>query len=642
MNVRWYICLMMMGMAIPTSTVVAQETPLTSQRFQLAGIELDDSPSFSRKNLLLEPKFQQELVSEAIASPKKPKGKKAPEPPPEPDSEASTVQEETTNASCEGSFPEFAFPTQPQTEEETVAQKTADNSSPLDEVITINKTPPQPNSEPEGDATEKTEETSETPPSPEEIDRYKTLAKADHLYRCGDTLLAERFYREIKEPFEAEKEVNREIIPEPVYEAEYLLPGGGVYWRLYQESLDGNPIYKSKKLSALQLLTEKHPEFIPGHIHYARVLEAEEKPEKALKVLHNAATLYPNEASLVAAKIEADEEAENWLTASLTARQFFLFNQDHFRAPEFKELADHNLARYQGKLREKMTWNVVGNAIMGGIGVALMGNVFAPLSTLEVTYLLMQGEAVIGENYVKGLKNQLTLVEDPEVHQYINNIGQKLASVAGRDEFEYEFYIVMDENINAFALPGGKIFINAGAIAKTNSEAEIAGLIAHELAHTVLSHGFQQMTQGSLASSVVQYVPYVGGLAGNLIVLNYSREMEEQADIFGTRLLAAKGYAADGMRNLMVIIDEEHKNRPPAWLSSHPDTSDRVKYLETAIVRNNFNRYAYEGVAKHYKIKQKVANLLAEFKKEQEGVNEEKQENKAQKSEKTTSTSEEN
>lgn len=72
--------------------------------------------------------------------------------------------------------------------------------------------------------------------------------------------------------------------------------------------------------------------------------------------------------------------------------------------------------------------------------------------------------------------------------------------------------------------------------------------------------------------------------------------------MFGTRLLAATGYAADGVWNLMRIMNLEQINRPPAWLSSHPDTSDRIKYLEEIIVQNNFNRYAYEGVEKYHKI----------------------------------------
>jgi predicted Zn-dependent protease len=622
MSVRWCLLLMTMGVVIPTSTVVTQEVLFVPDKSQVEELKLVSSLSFfldSNNFLLLSRK--KKLISEVIASEENTRVKQFPDPEStRPKIETSTSATKVTSMDCKAAFPEFIFPIKAETEGETVVKNIVDVS--LNQVITVDEISFETDSELEDKINKNIEKISENSTSNDKIARYQILAKADHLYRCGDTLLAERFYREIKDPFEAEKELNREIIPEPVYESKHLLHGGGVYWRIYQESLEENPIYKSKKLSALKLLTENHPEFIPGHLHYAKVLEIDGKLEEALKILHNATTLYPNEASLVAVMIKADEKAKNWLTASLTARQFCLFNQDHFRASEFKEVADKNLFRYQNRLQKKITWNVVGNAILESISAVVMGNVFAPFSTLETTYLLMQGEKFIGKNYAQGLKKRLTLVEDLEINQFINKIGQKLASVAGRDEFEYEFYIVMDENINAFALPGGKIFINAGVIAKTNSEAEIAGLIAHELAHTVLSHGFQQMTQSSLTSSVVQYIPYLGRLAGNLIALNYSRKMEEQADMFGTRLLAATGYAADGVWNLVRIMDLEQINRPPAWLSSHPDISDRVKYLEEIIVQNNFNRYAYEGVEKHHKIQKKMVNLLAKFKIKQNRDNE--------------------
>ena len=539
----------------------------------------------------------------------------------------SDESEETTTAttdSCNAAPPQVQHPLAPPVE---VAENTTENSENNSEALSLQKPDEV---EAENVENKEEEENKILTISQAEITHYSTLAKADHFYNCGETLLAERFYRDVKEPFGTEEELNREILAQAVYDAEYLLPGGAVYWRLYQESLQESEIYKSKRIAPLKLLSEDYPEFIPGHIKYAEILRKDDRHEDALKVLENAVTLYPNEAPLVKAKIEADEQAENWLAASLTARQFAVFNQDHFLRDEFKELADKNLDRYQGNLQEQMTWNLVGNAIMGGIGAALMGNVFAPLSTLQTSYLLIQGESAIGESYAEGFKNRLTLIEDPEVTGYINEIGQKLAKVAGRDEFEYEFFVVMDENLNAFALPGGKIFVNAGAIAKTASEAEIAGLLAHELAHSVLSHGFQQMTQGALTSSVVDYIPYVGGIASNLAVLSYSRGMEEQADLFGTRLLAATGYAADGIRNLMVVMEDEHQNRPPAWLSTHPDTSDRVKYIETEIVRNNFNRFAYEGVERHQEIRKKVVQLLEEHKAEKEG---EKSEEESEKNE---------
>lgn len=655
MKLNWYLSLIFAGILCPT-TAIAQQLPDTEQssstvNFQETIVPVDEAAFDSF------PQEQQtpELITEKTPSPTDvdPETsnieKKRPQPKPPTDvNPTPTDTPEPAATNIEKKRPQDKKPTDvnttptdtPETEANTtdttptetvnscetaptlaqhpfsameVAQKEdAEPSTATEEAVSLEK-PPEP------ETNEETEEEAAYTPSPEEIARYQTLAKGDHFYRCGDTLLAERFYRDVKEPFGEEAELNREILAQAVYEADTLLPGGQVYWRLYQESLEANPIYKSKRLAPLKLLTEDHPEFIPGHLKYAEALEKDDRPEEALEILTTAANLYPNEAPLVEAKIKADEQAENWLAASLTARQFAVFNKDHFRVEEFQKLANDNLARYQGDLQEQMTWNVVGNAVMGGIGAALMGNVFAPLSTLQTSYLLLRGESAIGESYADGFKNRLKMVEDEEVLGYVDEIGQKLAKVAGRDEFDYEFYVVMDENVNAFALPGGKIFINAGAIANMESEAELAGLLAHELAHSVLSHGFQQMTQGALTSSVVDYIPYVGGLASNLAILSYSRGMEQQADLFGTRLLAATGYAADGLRNLMVMMDEEHKNRPPAWLSTHPDTSDRVKYIELEIVHNNFNRFAYEGVERHQQIRKKVTEMLEAYKAEKEG-----------------------
>ncbi|MDJ0599465.1 MAG: M48 family metallopeptidase [Crocosphaera sp.] len=618
MKLNWYLFIILVGLLCP-NLALSQEIEQNQISFLKGNISRDDKSfeiaDLSHNNPQENNNTTPEPTLSNIGEEKKQPNSVDTTTTQTTETQNSEETEETTTAtidSCETAPPQVKHPLISPVE---VAENTTEKPENNADALSLEKP-----SEIEEEKSENQEEKEEILTiSQTEITHYPTLAKADHFYKCGETLLAERFYREVKEPFGNEEELNREILAQAVYDPQYLLPGGGVYWRLYQESLNESEVYKSKRIAPLQLLSRDYPEFIPGHIKYAEILRKDDRDEEALKVLENAVNLYPNEAPLVKAKIEADEQAENWLAASLTARQFAVFNQDHFLRDEFKELADQNLDRYQGDLQEQMTWNVVGNAIMGGIGAALMGNVFAPLSTLQTSYLLLQGEAAIGESYADGFKNRLTLIEDPEVTGYIDEIGQKLAKVAGRDEFEYEFYVVMDKNVNAFALPGGKIFINAGAIAKTTSEAEIAGLLAHELAHSVLSHGFQQMTQGALTSSVVDYIPYVGGIASNLAILSYSRGMEEQADLFGTRLLAATGYAADGVRNLMVMMEDEHKHRPPAWLSTHPDTGDRVKYIEAEIVRNNFNRFAYEGVERHQEIRQKVVQLLEEHEAKEKG-----------------------
>lgn len=471
---------------------------------------------------------------------------------------------------------------------------------------------------PESSESEKEEKAQEL--TPEEVVRLKKLATADQLYLAGHKADAAKLYREAKEVWQLEKEKTNKKEEESAKafdDPAQLSPGGRVFWRNYQQGKEQQ--LETKILSALKLLTTREPQFIPGHIHYSQVLKEYEREAESLAVLNRAVNLHPNEPKLLKAKIDADIAEDKWLDASIVARQFALFNPDLPEAKEFNQLADQYLAQYQSNLRSKIKWNAVGNAVAGTVGFALTGNLFGPLSALQTTSAILKGESSVGESIAKQTKKQLPLIEDGEILEYVNQIGQKVAAASGRNEFDYEFYLVMDEQLNAFALPGGKIFVNAGAIMNTDSEAELAGLLAHEVSHSALSHGFQSVMQGNLTSNIVSYIPYVGNTATNLIVLNYSRGMEKQADIFGTRILVNAGYAADGVRNLMVKLDELHQEKdnpePPQWLSSHPNTKQRVQYMEKLIVEQNLNRYAYEGVSRHLEIKELVKAKWKEYEK---------------------------
>jgi predicted Zn-dependent protease len=314
-------------------------------------------------------------------------------------------------------------------------------------------------------------------------------------------------------------------------------------------------------------------------------------------------------------------KSRQWLEASIAARQFALLNPDHPEAAEFAVLAEENYDKFRSYLKKLIAGNAIANVITGAATVALTGNPLGAISAVETLMLLAQGESGLGDRIANNAIENLEMVEDEEIVAYINELGQNLAKVSGRDDFEYEFHVVLDPNLNAFALPGGKVFVNAGAIYHTESEAELAGLLTHELAHAILSHGFQMVTHGNLVESMTRFVPF-GGTIGNLLVLDYSREMEQQADLLGTRMLAAADYAADGLRNLMVTLNEQYGDNSPALkaLSSHPPTKERIAYLESLITRGGYNRYAYEGVERHQQIRQRVAKLLEEKKADDEEI----------------------
>ncbi|NJN38746.1 MAG: M48 family metalloprotease [Acaryochloridaceae cyanobacterium CSU_3_4] len=445
--------------------------------------------------------------------------------------------------------------------------------------------------------------------SSEEQARQKFLIEGDRLYQAGQKAKAEALYRQAKAPFPEQSE--REPLPEPITDPTQLPPGGRVYWR---EAAAGLSLkLKTRIFVPLRLLVKEYPQFVPGHLQLADALFADKKPEQALAVMERVASLYPRQPDLQKGLIKQQTQAKRWLEASITARQFALLNPDHPDIPTFLQLSDEYQERFRSRLRTQITNNTIGSLITGALGIALTGNPFAGLSALQTSALLLRGETAVGEAVADRAKRQLPLIEDPEIQAYVDRIAQKLTTLAGR-KFNYQFYVVNDNKLNAFALPGGKVFINGGAILKSKSEAELAGLIAHELSHAVLSHGFQIATESSEAGGLMGLIPFVGGLFTNLVVADYSRDMEQQADILGTRLLASAGYAADGLRNLMATLSQEDKPFVAPWFSSHPGSQTRIRYLETLITENGYNRYAYEGIAEHQRMQGLVRSHLKKAK----------------------------
>ena len=507
--------------------------------------------------------------------------------------------------------------------EETERQKKRESTPEVTEPQKPEDSPVNDNKKPDRDKDKDQEELEEAKLSPVEIARQQKLIEADKLYLAGNVAQAEKLYREAKQPFigTGNLEERKEAIVDPAL----LSPAGKVYWREAKAGIVTQ--LRTKTLVPLKLLVEKNPEFIPGHIKYAEFLKKYGKNKKALEVLERATSFYPDQVDLVQFRVAALAEEKKWMEASLAARQFVILNPQDPQAPELKKLADKNLKRFKSHIKREVRGNAIANFITGALGYAVTGNLFGPFSALDSTLLLLKGERSIGESVAKQAKKRLDLVEDKAVVDYVNEIGQKLAKVAGRDEFKYEFFVIPEKSLNAFALPGGKVFIHAGAISKTNSEAELAGLIGHELSHVVLSHGFQLVTQGNLVSNLTQYLP-LGGTVGQILTFNYSRDMERQADRLGTRLIVASGYAADGLHNLMLTLKKEQKNTPPVWLSSHPAGSERVRYLEQLISQSGYNRYAYEGVVHHQEIQAKAKQAIKDFQDKKKDKKKRREENK--------------
>lgn len=431
------------------------------------------------------------------------------------------------------------------------------------------------------------------------------LREGDALWQMGLRREAEARYRLAKAPFD---EVDVVEVPPLVTEPEALPPEGQVYWREAEAGRSQNS--RPRMESALRLLTQQHPEFVLGHLRYAEVLAAGDRSNEALAVLERAVGLYPDSAELVQARVAALATNGQLVEAAIAARQFALMYPDDPAAAEFEALAAQHARTFRNRLERDLRAGAIANLLTGALGFALTGNLFGPISSIQTGIALLRGEENVGEAIARRAARQLPLIQDEAVNAYVNDMGQRLAAMTGRSEFEYEFFIIRDRSLNAFALPGGKIFINAGAILKARSEAELAGLIAHELAHTSLSHGFQLAVDANTLGNAFQLIPY-GGYVANLLYFNYSRDMERQADAFGTRLLASAGYAADGLHGLMVTLaKQERRVAPFEWLSTHPDTRERQRNIERQIRQNGYNRYAYEGIDRHAAMRLRVQTEL--------------------------------
>jgi Zn-dependent protease with chaperone function len=202
----------------------------------------------------------------------------------------------------------------------------------------------------------------------------------------------------------------------------------------------------------------------------------------------------------------------------------------------------------------------------------------------------------IGQQSAAEAERQLPMLNDAQVDNYVNNVGQRLARNAGGPQFQYRFRVVNASDINAFALPGGFIYVNRGAIEQSRNEGELAGVLAHEISHVALRHGTHQASKaylaqagigilggilgGNVGSGTAQVINAVGGLGLNALFLKYGRDLESQADVRGAQILAASGYSPADMVNFFQTLERVDTSKKTNWLSDHPAPPDRIARIQ--------------------------------------------------------------
>jgi len=210
-----------------------------------------------------------------------------------------------------------------------------------------------------------------------------------------------------------------------------------------------------------------------------------------------------------------------------------------------------------------------------------------------------QDDITLGKRAAADAQKQLPLCNAPKVDAYLTQLGTRLAQKlpTGGVQYPFEFHCVNDKAINAFALPGGYVFVNRGAMEAADNEAQLAGVLAHELSHVALRHGTNQASKAMLAETGLgifgavfgdstggALVTTLGTFAAGGVLLRYSRTAESQADVMGTQVLYDSGYDPRAMAQFFEKLEAESKGKnPPEFFSDHPNPEHRVERVDEEV-----------------------------------------------------------
>jgi predicted Zn-dependent protease len=211
----------------------------------------------------------------------------------------------------------------------------------------------------------------------------------------------------------------------------------------------------------------------------------------------------------------------------------------------------------------------------------------------------LEKEIALGKQLAQEVEKQAKIIDDPIVAEYINRVGQNIVRNSDA-KVPFTIKVVEDESVNAFALPGGFFFVNTGLILKADNEAELAGVMAHEIAHVAARHGTRQATKAELANYMSIPLIFMGGWAGYGIrqaagflvpmsLLKFSRGYESEADMLGLQYMYKTGYDPASFVDFFEKIQALEKKKHGAvaeLFSSHPMTDDRIQAAQKNIQDN--------------------------------------------------------
>jgi beta-barrel assembly-enhancing protease len=215
----------------------------------------------------------------------------------------------------------------------------------------------------------------------------------------------------------------------------------------------------------------------------------------------------------------------------------------------------------------------------------------------------------LGQETAAQVRKQMTVITDPVLTAYVNKIGKRLAASqeAQASGFPFTFEVVADPSINAFALPGGPMFINTGLLKAVDSEAQLAGVMGHEMSHVILRHGTNQASKAQIIElpAILSQQIGAGSMLGQLasagitlgtgsVLLRFSRSAESQADLMGSHLMAEAGYNPLELAHFFEKLNAPGGQGAPEFLSDHPNPDHREQAIKAEAARLPPQSYTYQ------------------------------------------------